>query len=219
LFSSFRQTFSRISSQNKKRTSAPPLCQEKVKKKKVKTNNIDDCLENVQKKTSSDRRKHAFASGLAEGIAQGRAEAQQAAYEKGLEQGKKIGRAISQAVNDALQTRVQELQDELTGRSTRVQELQDALIGRSTLQYEATSTATNLIVKCRQQENLIEAQERNQAELGRNLANEQQRSAELQRSVNHLQEQLLEARRVAAAGAPQSARQRPNSSVYLNLRA
>ena len=171
----------------------------------MKTNNIDDCLENVQKKTSSDRRKHAFASGLAEGIAQGRAEAQQAAYEKGLEEGKKIGRAISQAVNDALQT--------------RVQELQDALIGRSTLQYEATSTATNLLVKCRQQENLIEAQERNQAELGRNLANEQQRSAELQRSVNHLQEQLLEARRVAAAGAPQSALQSrligPNSSVYL----
>ena len=60
-------------------------------------------------------------------------------------------------------------------------------------------------------------------EVERNLTNEQQRSAVLQRLVHHhLQEQLLESKRVPAAGATQSAQlsaavvTRPRSSPYLN---
>ncbi len=147
------------------------------------------------------RRARTFQSGVEKGLAQGRdstrEEAQTAAYQKGLDEGKKIGRAISHAEN---WTR-QELQGELTDRSKQ--------------QYEATLTATDYLVKCTQKDNLI-------AELERNLANEERRSADLQRQADHLQEQLREARRVPAAGATQSAQlsaalvTRPASTPYLN---
>jgi hypothetical protein len=157
-------------------------------------------VQREESKTAA-RRARTFQSGVEKGLAQGREEAQTAAYQKGLDEGKKIGRAISHAVSDAVLARVKELQGELTDRSKQ--------------QYEATLTATDYLVKCTQKDNLI-------AELERNLANEERRSADLQRQADHLQEQLREARRVPAAGATQSAQlsaalvTRPASTPYLN---
>lgn len=147
------------------------------------------------------RRKRAAAGGFERGLAQGREEAQEEAYQKGIEEGKKIGRAIAHAVNTATN-------DQLL---TRNRELQAELTISSRLQFEATSTATEYLVKCRQRDNKIE-------ELERNLENEEQRSEELNRRVFHLEEEL---RRSKTAPATQSAQlsaalaARPHSSPYL----
>ena len=147
------------------------------------------------------RRKRAAAGGFERGLAQGREEAQEEAYQKGIEEGKKIGRAIAHAVNTATN-------DQLL---TRNRELQAELTISSRLQFEATSTATEYLVKCRQRDNKIE-------ELERNLENEEQRSEELNRRVFHLEEELRRSKTVPATQSAQlsaALAARPHSSPYL----
>ena len=183
---------------------------EKEKKDKKRKTASGDCLEVLRAEIHREdgtgpgtaaRRKRAAAGGFERGLAQGREEAQEEAYQKGIEEGKKIGRAIAHAVNTATN-------DQLL---TRNRELQAELTISSRLQFEATSTATEYLVKCRQRDNKIE-------ELERNLANEGRRSEELTRRVSHLEEEL---RRSKTAPATQSAQlsaalaARPHSSPYL----
>ena len=105
--------------------------------------------------------------------------------------------ADNTATNDQLLTRNRELQAELTISSR--------------LQFEATSTATEYLVKCRQRDNKIE-------ELERNLENEEQRSEELNRRVFHLEEELRRSKTVPATQSAQlsaALAARPHSSPYL----
>lgn len=166
------------------------------------------------------RRKRAEDRGFQKGLAQGREEAQEEAYQKGIEEGKKIGRAIAHAVNTATN-------DQLL---TRNRELQAELTISSRLQFEATSTATEYLVKCRQRDNKIEEQDKKIEgqdrkieeqgnkieELERNLENEEQRSEELNRRVFHLEEELRRSKTVPATQSAQlSAAARPHYSPYL----
>ena len=204
---------------------------EKEKKDKKRKTASGDCLEVLRAEIHREegtgpgtaaRRKRAAAGGFERGLAQGREEAQEEAYQKGIEEGKKIGRAIAHAVNTATN-------DQLL---TRNRELQAELTISSRLQFEATSTATEYLVKCRQRDNKIEEQDKKIEgqdrkieeqgnkieELERNLANEGQRSEELTRRVSHLEEEL---RRSKTAPATQSAQlsaaaaTRPSYSAYL----
>ena len=161
---------------------------EKEKTDKKRKTASDDCLEVLRAEIHREegtgpgtaaRRKRAAAGGFERGLAQGREEAQEEAYQKGIEEGKKIGRAIAHAVNTATN-------DQLL---TRNRELQAELTISSRLQFEATSTATEYLVKCRQRDNKIEEQDKKIEgqdrkieeqgnkieELERNLANKEQR--------------------------------------------
>ena len=183
---------------------------EKEKKDKKRKTAIGDCLEVLRAEIHREegtgpgtaaRRKRAAAGGFERGLAQGREEAQEEAYQKGIEEGKKIGRAIAHAVNTATN-------DQLL---TRNRELQAELTISSRLQFEATSTATEYLVKCRQRDNKIE-------ELERNLENEEQRSEELNRRVFHLEEELRRSKTVPATQSAQlsaALAARPHSSPYL----
>ena len=183
---------------------------EKEKKDKKRKTASDDCLEVLRAEIHREegtgpgtaaRRKRAAAGGFERGLAQGREEAQEEAYQKGIEEGKKIGRAIAHAVNTATN-------DQLL---TRNRELQAELTISSRLQFEATSTATEYLVKCRQRDNKIE-------ELERNLENEEQRSEELNRRVFHLEEELRRSKTVPATQSAQlsaALAARPHSSPYL----
>jgi predicted RNase H-like nuclease (RuvC/YqgF family) len=183
---------------------------EKGKKDKKRKTASDDCLEVLRAEIHREegtgpgtaaRRKRAAAGGFERGLAQGREEAQEEAYQKGIEEGKKIGRAIAHAVNTATN-------DQLL---TRNRELQAELTISSRLQFEATSTATEYLVKCRQRDNKIE-------ELERNLENEEQRSEELNRRVFHLEEELRRSKTVPATQSAQlsaALAARPHSSPYL----
>ena len=183
---------------------------EKEKKDKKRKTASGDCLEVLQAEIHREkgtgpgtgaRRKRAEDRGFQKGLAQGREEAQEEAYQKGIEEGKKIGRAIAHAVNTATN-------DQLL---TRNRELQAELTISSRLQFEATSTATEYLVKCRQRDNKIE-------ELERNLENEEQRSEELNRRVFHLEEELRRSKTVPATQSAQlsaALAARPHSSPYL----
>jgi predicted RNase H-like nuclease (RuvC/YqgF family) len=183
---------------------------EKEKKDKKRKTASGDCLEVLRAEIHREegtgpgtaaRRKRAAAGGFERGLAQGREEAQEEAYQKGIEEGKKIGRAIAHAVNTATN-------DQLL---TRNRELQAELTISSRLQFEATSTATEYLVKCRQRDNKIE-------ELERNLENEEQRSEELNRRVFHLEEELRRSKTVPATQSAQlsaALAARPHSSPYL----
>ena len=183
---------------------------EKEKKDKKRKTASGDCLEVLRAEIHREegtgpgtaaRRKRAAAGGFERGLAQGREEAQEEAYQKGIEEGKKIGRAIAHAVNTATN-------DQLL---TRNRELQAELTISSRLQFDATSTATEYLVKCRQRDNKIE-------ELERNLENEEQRSEELNRRVFHLEEELRRSKTVPATQSAQlsaALAARPHSSPYL----
>ena len=183
---------------------------EKEKTDKKRKTASGDCLEVLRAEIHREegtgpgtaaRRKRAAAGGFERGLAQGREEAQEEAYQKGIEEGKKIGRAIAHAVNTATN-------DQLL---TRNRELQAELTISSRLQFEATSTATEYLVKCRQRDNKIE-------ELERNLENEEQRSEELNRRVFHLEEELSRSKTVPATQSAQlsaALAARPHSSPYL----
>jgi flagellar biosynthesis/type III secretory pathway protein FliH len=134
---------------------------------------------------SAARRKRSYQNGIAEGLAQGRAESQDAAYQKGLADGKETGRAVGHEVayNTGLaegrkvqQAIFQGTQEALIKKAC---DLQAQLAESSKERFTATETATHYIVECKQRDNLIEA-------LERDLVNERQRSAELQRLLDHL---------------------------------
>ena len=134
---------------------------------------------------SAARRKRSYQNGIAEGLAQGRAESQDAAYQKGLADGKETGRAVGHEVayNTGLaegrkvqQAIFQGTQEALIKKAC---DLQAQLAESSDKRFTATETATHYIVECKQRDNLIEA-------LERDLVNERQRSAELQRLLDHL---------------------------------